>query len=253
MKNNLKSYVVCGDQHAPFHDKRLHEKFLKFLKDFKPDGFLINGDFVDLYSISRHIRGVGDLVEDGSLIKLRDEFHKSNLVLDDYDRALPKGCEKIFHDGNHESRLSRYFATAFNAVLDGMFTVDGILKLEKRKYAYKSGYPDNYTNLGRLTVSHGISASQYCAAGHLNLYRGSVAVNHTHTSQVFYVGGLASKQVGICIGHMADPKSLGMSYAKQIARWVQGFLIVYISPSGEFWFELINAYDGRLIYNKKEY
>jgi len=57
----IKSYIVTSDQHCPFHNRKVHEALLKFIKDFKPDGFVINGDFVDMYSISSHITGIRDL------------------------------------------------------------------------------------------------------------------------------------------------------------------------------------------------
>jgi len=251
----IKSYIVCSDHHCPFHNKVVHRSFLRFLKDFKPDGFVINGDFVDMYSISTHITGVRDLeMAEKKILTLQDEFMVANSVLDDYDKVLSKNCEKFFLAGNHEDRLERFLNTDRNAVLEGLITIDGMLYLRERGYKYINGYPNNYIKLGKLIVTHGSWAPKYSAFKHLDEYRHSVMYGHVHSPQLIYAGGLDVKQVSYGLGHMADPNSKGMSYAKKTARWVNGFAIVYVEIStGHFWVELLNFWNNRLIYNKKIY
>lgn len=251
-----RSWVVVSDVHAPWHDKRIHAAILDFLSDFKPDGFIIDGDFMDFYSVSRHLKGINDLEnpENKHIIRLNDEFLMGCGVLNDYDKHLPKNCEKHFLEGNHEFRLTRWFNEAMNGVLSGLISVDGNLELKEKGYKYHEGYPNNYITIGRLIVTHGNWTPIYTAAKHLNEFRGSVLFGHTHTSQLHYVGGLKNKQAGFNIGHLADVNAKGMSYAKKTGRWVHGFGIVYEEVStGKFWVELLNFYDHKLFYNKKMY
>lgn len=46
--------VVCGDQQAPYQDDELHDAFLRWLADVKPDNGVLAGDTMDLPNISRH-------------------------------------------------------------------------------------------------------------------------------------------------------------------------------------------------------
>lgn len=251
----IKSYIVSSDHHCPFHNREVHKAFLKFIKHFNPDGFIINGDFIDMYSISSHITGIRDLKdEDNRIITLQQEFQIANRVLDDYDRVLPRNCEKVYLTGNHEDRLERFLNTERNAVLEGLISLEGILKLKKRGYKFIGGYPNNYYKIGKLIITHGSWSPTYVAAKHLNEYRHSVMFGHSHTPQLIYAGGLDIKQVGIGLGHMADVNSKGMSYAKRTARWINGFGIVYVEvKTGFFWFELMNFWNNQLIHNKKKY
>lgn len=93
----IKSWIVVSDYHCPFHNINSHHSFLKFLKDFKPDGLVLNGDFIDMYSVSRHLRGIADLEDENSkqIIKLKSEFDSSNKVLDDFEKSFPKNVINI--------------------------------------------------------------------------------------------------------------------------------------------------------------
>lgn len=250
----IKTYTVSGDTHTPWHSKWMHKGYLDFLKYLRPDGFIINGDFIDMYSVSRHITGILDLEDNVSkgLIKLKDEFDGANKVLDDYDKVLPKNCEKFYNEGNHENRLTRWLNEGFNGVLEGLISVQSCLNLEKRGYETNFGYPNAYLELGKLIVTHGAWTPLHTAAKHLNEYRQSVLFSHTHTSQLFYAGGLGTKQAAFGIGCMCDMNSQAMGYAKKTSRWVNGFGVVHVdTQTGHFWVEIVNAFDETFVYNKK--
>jgi predicted phosphodiesterase len=255
MAGDIKSYIISSDHHCPFHNTTIHKSFLRFIKDFHPDGFVLNGDFIDMFTISSHLKGVRDLEDSqGKVITLSKEFQAANEVLDAYDKVLPKDCEKYYLTGNHEDRLERFLNTDKNAVLEGLIQLEDLLRLKERKYKYISGYPNNYIKLGKLVVTHGAWTPKYASSKHLDEYRHSVVFGHTHSPQLLYVGGLYSKQVGVGLGHMADIHSKGMNYAKKTAKWVNGFAVVYVEKrTGQFWIELLNFWDNKLIHNKKVY
>ncbi len=258
-EDDMKKYrkwVVCGDQHTPWHDKKYHERFCQFLQNFQPDGFVIDGDLMDFYSLSRHLKGVLQLQnkESKGLIKLKWEIEIANDLIDDFDKVLPKTCKKVYLAGNHENRLTRWLEKDMNGVLDGMVSVEIALDLARRKYEFHEDYPNSSFNIGKLTVIHGQSASLHTAKKHLDDFRESIAFGHTHTSQLTYVGGLNVKQVGLAIGHGADMDSQGMSYLRNTNRHVQGFLVVYENVnSGIFFPYLVNAFNGHFFFGDKEY
>ncbi len=251
-----RKWVVCGDQHSPWHDKQYHRSVCEFLKDFQPDGFIINGDLMDITSLSRHLKGLLSLQDKKSkgIIKLKWEIEVANDMLDDFDQVLPKNCIKRYLEGNHEKRVSAWLEKDFNGVLEGMFSIEGALELTRRKYDYIPGYPNCFTKIGKLTVTHGQSSSLHTAKKHVDDMRRSVAFGHTHTSQMTYVGGLDILQVGVAVGHGADMQAQGLSYLKKNNRHVQGFLVVYEKVSnGTFWQYPVNAYEGHFFFGDKEY
>ncbi len=245
-------WVICGDQHCPWHDETVHAAFQRFLKKFKPDGFIINGDFLDVYSLSRHLNGAQDLeMADKQMINIEKEITPANDVLDDYDFYLPKDCKKVFLYGNHEDRVRRWAANGNNAVLGGFLSPKRLLSLERRGYQVIEDYPSGYVEIGSLQIAHGSKSSMNASKGILDEYRHSVANNHTHTSQITYVGGIGTKQIGICIGCMCDMNSQGMKYAKNTGRWVHSWLIVTVEGK-RFWPELVLGYDKRFFYGGEE-
>lgn len=246
-------WVICGDQHCPWQDETVHAAFLRFLKMYKPDGIIINGDFLDGYSVSRHLTGALDLqISDKTMITLEKEMIPANDVLDDYDAFLPKGCKKIFLYGNHEDRLRRFIGQGLNSVLGNLLSPRRLLNLDRRKYETIEDYPSGYYELGHLQVAHGSKASMNASKGILDEYRHSVANNHTHTSQLTYVGGIGVKQVGICVGCMCDMNSQGMKYAKNTGRWVHGWLAVSVEKDGAFYPELVLGYKKNFYFGGKK-
>ncbi len=245
-------WVVSGDQHCPWHDETVHAAFLRFLKTFKPDGFVLNGDFLDVYSLSRYINGTLDLeMPDRQLITLEKEITPANDVLDDYDAILPKDCKKVFLYGNHEDRVRRWASNGTNSVLGNFLNPRRLLHLDKRGYKVIEDYPSGYIELGSLQIAHGSRSSVNASKAILDEYRHSIANNHTHTTQMSYVGGIGTKQVGICIGCMCDMDAPGMKYQKNTGRWVHSWLVVNVEGN-KFWPELVVGYNKRFFYGGKE-
>jgi hypothetical protein len=246
-------WVVCGDQHCPWHDTTVHTAFLRFLKLYKPDGIIVNGDLLDCYSVSRHLTGAMDLeMADKTMISLEKEVIPANDVLEDYDQFLPKICKKVFLYGNHEDRLRRFSSQGLNSALGNLLNPRRLLNLDKRGYEVIEDYPSGYYSLGRLQVAHGSRATMNASKAILDEYRHSIANNHTHTSQITYVGGIGVKQIGICIGCMCDMQSQGMRYQKNTGRWVHSWLAVTVERDGEFFPELVLGYNKRFYFGGKE-
>jgi len=231
----------------------VHATFLRFLRKFKPDGFIINGDFIDNYSVSRHLTGELQLeLSDKTLLDVEKEVIPANDMLDDYDAFLPKTCKKVYLFGNHEDRMKRYCERPGNSILRNILSPRRLLNLERRGYKVIEDYPSGYYELGHLQIAHGSKTGMNAAKAILDEYRHSIANNHTHTSQLAYVGGIGVKQVGICVPCMCDMESQGMKYAKNTGRWVHGWLTVMVEPTGEFFPELVLGYKKRFYFGGQE-
>jgi hypothetical protein len=113
-------------------------------------------------------------------------------------------------------------------------------------------YPSGYVNLGHLQVAHGSKATMNCSKAILDEYRHSIANGHTHTSQITYVGGIETKQVGICIGCMCDFESQGMRYQKNTGRWTHSWLAVSVEEDGSFYPELVLGYNKQFYFGGKK-
>ena len=51
------TWVVSGCWHFPFHNKEMFDSFLALVEDLELTGFILNGDILDMHSISRHNKG----------------------------------------------------------------------------------------------------------------------------------------------------------------------------------------------------
>jgi hypothetical protein len=252
-RSDARLYVIVSDVHVPYHDKDAADALCELIRDLKPYGFVINGDFLDLLELSRHSSSSVKKLE-GKRVK--ETFCSANKLLDQYEKALGATCkDRRFLDGNHEDRMRRWFETADNAVWAGdeSASISARLHFRDRGYVYYEGYPEARTRLGHLLITHGEWAGNYAAATHVNHYRESVLVGHVHTPGAFYARGLDRKQAGFVQGHMADIDSEAMDYKPAANAWRTGFSLVYLEPDGNFHVQLINFVDGKFFYANKGY
>jgi predicted phosphodiesterase len=252
-KVKLKTYIVVSDVHVPAHDKRCHTALLEFMRDTKPDGLIIAGDFLDLPEVSTHSKA--------SLLQLETKrLHKSfsagNLVLDDYDKAVGKQCtDKHYIEGNHESRLDRWIAQGDNAVFAGdeAVSIPSRLGLPRRGYTYHGTYPNAYVKLGHLVITHGRFTGANPAKKMLDTWGTSVVFGHVHTPSYYAGPAFLAQRVAIGLGHLADPKTPEMSYAGMPNAWIQGFAVLYVASDGTFTCQPIHFWNKSFVHAGKKY
>lgn len=243
--DDTRYYVVVNDVHVPHHDRKAVASVLEYVKDLKPHGIIFNGDILDFYEISSY--------NTNSLSKLegrrfKETWDTANQFLDDFQKAAgSRLTEQHFIDGNHEDRLARWLAKDSNGVFDGdpAFSISERLRFKQRGIQYHTPYDSAYVKLGHLVVTHGRYSNKYAAAKHLDTYRHSVLIGHTHTPQVFFGPGLLHPQVCYISGHLADVNSPAMDYAPRPNAWVHGFATVAVRKSGNFSVQLHTLWDGR--------
>ena len=243
--------VIAGDFHVPYHDPHAVGCLLGYLKDTKPDGFTINGDYIDAYSLSRFSKNPE------RELQLQDELDEANAILDLIDAALPKNCTKRFVVGNHEARLERYLcdnARAFHGLR--ALELDSLLKLTERGYemAQMVGR-DASVRIGKVEVGHFNIARKDSGASAkaLLLDRGSSVIqSHTHKLAAIYKRkrGTGEQHAAWEIGCMCD---LTPEYVSN-PDWQQGFAtITKCADSPRYHVALHEILGGELLAGGKRY
>lgn len=236
----VKTAVVCGDQHAPHHDKTLHALFCRYLADEQPDLIEINGDLLDFADISRHrqMPKSGPSGEYQYTNTVNECLQAGFNILYDYRKAAPNAQIRM-QFGNHTQRL--YFALVDN--LKGLYDItaaeDDVPALSLRRLLrldelhvelVEKDWEQAKTRVNRrLTVLHGHSTSKNPGQKMLNDLTGSTLQGHSHRISLNYRtshdldDGAETRLAGEC-GCMCEIEG-GLDYARD-PDWQSGFMIV---------------------------
>lgn len=243
--------VVCGDFHVPFHDETAIACLLGYLVDNQPDGFTINGDFLDCYAVSSFSK---DPVR---AAHFQDELDEANAVLDAIGAVLPSTCAKRFVIGNHEARLERYLrddAPALHGLRD--LSIEAQLRLRERGYEVTPMIGrDASVFVGGVEVGHFNKVSKHSAytAKALVDERGvSLIQSHTHRLGAYYkrMRGTGEHIGGWEIGCLCD---LDPEYVSN-PNWSHGFAtITRCEGSRRFHVALHEIIGGELLVAGRRY
>jgi hypothetical protein len=196
---------------------------------------------LDFDEISRFSQGSVALLEGRRISK---SWLAANEFLDEIDAACGDRLdERHWLEGNHEDRLHRWLQSGSNAVFADDFgmSIADRLQFKRRGISEHGRYPDSALKLGHLLITHGRFAGKYAAARHLEYYRHSILVGHTHQPQIFYASGYV-RQAAYVQGHLADEDAPALSYVPKINGWCHGFSVVHLRKSGAFQVQLVNMY-----------
>jgi predicted phosphodiesterase len=210
----LLKVAFLPDAHRPYHDQRAWDLFLAVMDDWRPDTLICMGDLADNHKISR-------FTDAGKFGNFESEVNDVNDGLDELDSL--SATRKIFIEGNHEDRLSRYLAEKAPALFP-FVTTEKLFKLSERGWEfvpYKTAI-----QLGKLWITHDIGAT-----GRYSLFRAADTFQHpvvvAHTHRIGYiVEGNATGEYFPCanFGWLGDVSKV--SYMHQIAArryWALGF------------------------------
>lgn len=243
--------VVAGDFHVPYHDADSVGCLLGYLRDTQPQGFTINGDFIDCYALSSFSK------DPRRELEMQAELDAANAVLDAIDAVIPRCEVKRFVVGNHEARLERYLrdhARAFHGLR--ALTLDALLRLTERGYEVVPMVGrDASVMIGKVEVGHFNVARKDAGASAraLLLDRGcSVMQSHTHKLASIYkrARGTGEQQAAWEIGCMCD---LSPEYITS-PNWQAGFAtITRCQSSDRYHVALHEIIGGELLVDGKRY
>jgi len=218
-KDQLETTVVFGDVHGVYYDKKSWQILLQVIDDLKPQRVIINGDFMDCYSISSFIK------DPNRGFDIQEEFNQANDLLNQLQR-VHKG-ETIYISGNHENRLKKKLWGEYQDFASmPELTIEGKLCLEERKIQYiQPKGRDAYYMLGKIKVGHFNKASQhsaYTAKSLVDKYACSIIQGHTHRLGEHFKTMGDDTVVGVESGCLCD---LNPEYVCD-PNWMAGFVIV---------------------------
>ena len=236
----MKTWVVLNDLQIPFQDKPVLALVLRFIKDLRPHGVILNGDVVDNYSISNFNK---DPLKRADLQREVDEAGALMMQL--------TGHERIWLGGNHEDRLRRYLWDHPEIAGLEALTFEALFNVKKYGFTF---YPyGKQWMLGKLMVTHGFmvrSHSGVSAKAHFERLGTSVLIGHTHRLGIYYktnVRGQHAAYENGCLCRL-DPEYV------QSPDWQQGFSVVTVGDGGYFAVQQIPILNRRyLLYGRERY
>lgn len=215
--------MVINDIQFPWHDERVLDLVLSFIRDLKPYGVILNGDIVDCYSISSYSKNP---MEKNDIVL---EQRLSRKLMND---LAPVAKERWWLGGNHEDRLRRYMWNNAKEFA-GMEEMTFPKLFHLADYGFKWKEYGGSLDLGKLMVTHGSLVSKHSGQtgrNHMEKYGTSILVGHTHRLGVYYrrdVRGVHAAYENGCLCQL-NPEY------DHFPNWQQGFSVVHVDEGGFF-------------------
>ena len=246
LPEGMRSIVVFNDVHVPFHNKNGVQAVLEFCRDQQPDAIVINGDFIDCFSISSFAKKPGGPV-------LQDELDEGLEILDQLRRYCPLS-EITYTEGNHEERLRRLVKEQHGLYRLRAWALESLLEFDRLGIEYLDYGVIKW--FGDLAVYHGQYVSGHAGyTARRELERGGfryVITGHVHRMGLHHRKGYTGNKIALENGGLFDIEQCDYMMNP---NWMNGFCIVYQDESRDF--TQINPipmeYDGTFVWNNRWY
>ncbi len=238
--NHIKRWIVLPDIHIPLEDKRSLLAVEKMMADFRFDGWLQLGDFMDFDCISSHNKNNLRAVE-GKRLML--DYEHAAKFLDRHQaiiRANNKNAEFVILEGNHSFRVERYIDA--NPALEGMVEVPTALEFDRRRIKWVPYWSKGTTfKIGKATFIHGRYGGEHHAKKHVNKFGCNIFYGHIHDVQTYSAEmlGQENTMVGQSLGCLCLPQKY-MRGAPD--KWQQAFAVFEFFPDGFFSYTVIRIF-----------
>lgn len=223
----LKRVVIVADTQSPYEDPQCVALAIKFIQDYKPDTLIMNGDMLDLASCSKFVRS-----RYAGPQTVKDEIEwATNSVIEPLCKAAPK-AEKIWIEGNHEYRLTRYII-AMAPSLEGLVEASPVFQCERLGIKYIKSKAGNgiYKLTPMLTIMHGDRYGVNPAKSQYTAWGSSLVMGHAHKESTYrWKHGCGTDHVAMASGCLCkDPDW------RDIENYTRGFIAGwYDDENGEF-------------------
>ena len=226
--------VALPDLHIPEHSVEALKVALKFCGVYKPDGFILMGDFMEMRSVSHW----GD--EDGLLLS---EAKEARRILDVIESVMPK-ADRFFLIGNHEDWLKQYVDKEAPA-LRGMFDLKQLLGLQN----YKIIPLNEILKIGDACFIHGYYTTQYHAKKHLDAFGVNIYYGHVHDVQSYSAVSVKGLREAMSLGCL---RTLNAPFLKgKPNNWSHALGIFEFLPDGSYTRYVPIIIKERMSYNGK--
>jgi hypothetical protein len=235
-----------GDLHYPYQDQKAIDAVLDYVRDWRPELIIINGDLFDSYLISSYSKSPEQLNH-----HLQREFDLAKPFVKLIDEA---GSDIVYILGNHEARIDALIAQN-----------PGLSRLRALQWHNMAELPARWQilpqysryRLGSLDIHHGDlkqgPGGRYVAARMLEDLKRSSLFNHFHRDQSYpEPDGDGVVRCGYGTGHLCDPVEAA-KYCR-LNRWTTGFRSIDSDPtSGLFEVRSHLIHGGRTRIDGKTY
>lgn len=223
----VRKIVIVADTQSPFEDAPCVALAVAFIKDYRPDTLVMNGDMLDLATGSKFVRS---RASGPQTIKAEIDWGIEN-VIEPLRRAAPQAkCYWI--EGNHEFRLTRY-VQAMAPALEGLIEAHPVFQCERLNIEYVKSKAGN--GILRLTphlaIMHGDRCGANPAKSQYTAWGSSLVMGHTHKESSYRVKhGEGSDHVALASGCLCkDPDW------RDIENYTRGFIAGwYDDETGKF-------------------
>lgn len=260
-KSRLVAFV--GDQHAPHHEKPLHEAFLTWLDGNQPDEIVCLGDVGDFPTVSRHLNHVEYTA------KVQECVDGAYRLYRDYREHAPQARIRAL-SGNHDERLytillnqvPELYGLAKGSVADDLkreavLGFNNLLRLDELAIELVEQVPKSNYEGARIQVTpdlvarHGtkaVRAAGQSAIQTLSNLTHSIVQGHSHRQalvpKTIYDGNGSRTIWAVEAGTMAS-LDLGSTYTSY-QDWQQGFAVSTIYPDQTYQLELAKWHNDTL-------
>lgn len=232
--------LIASDGHYwPGEPTTAHKAFVKFVKKFKPQIVVFNGDVLDAPTISRHPPIGWDHCP-----TLRDELDVCEERLNEIVKACPVHCKRYWPLGNHDGRFETRLAQAapeFRGV-GGMSLQDRFPDWEPCWSVFVGG--DN-----GAVVKHRFKGGIH-AAHNNTLWAGRTMITgHLHSLKVTPFSDYNGTRWGVDSGTLADPyHEAFQDYTEDSPKnWRSGFIVLTFKDGRLLWPEICHAVEPGIV------
>jgi predicted phosphodiesterase len=236
-----KRIAILSDIHFPYYEKDALNAAIRYIKKWKPDCILLNGDIIDMYQLSsfeRDPRQRGFKYELDMLrnfiVQLKDLFPKVKLV---------------YRLGNHEDRYQHKILQRLPELVDlELFNFESVISANQLGVTVIGN--KRIIMAGKLNIVHGHEFARGFAApvnparGFFLKAKSNVLGGHHHQISSHQEQDLNGNKVGAwstgCLCEL-HPKYM------PINNWSHGFATVEVSNTGSFHVNNITVIDGKII------
>lgn len=239
--NTSGTWGVISDVHIPFHDLPTLRLFIKECKQRGAVGVLLNGDIMDFYHASDHLR-------DPSLPALKRELNAGKAFISWLREALPR-VRIVYRDGNHEERLKHYLYRKAPELSDlDEIRLPHLLRFSSYGIEYVTDR--RLVMVGKLPVIHGheyktgVSAPVNPARGLYLRAKQSAMVSHHHNPSKHTERTVTGKPIVTwSIGCACGLKPFYFPYNS----WSHGFAFVELAKDGQFHVDNLSVENGKIL------
>jgi UDP-2,3-diacylglucosamine pyrophosphatase LpxH len=232
--------AVLSDIHFPYHDEEALVAAIDYLKEYKPDTIILNGDILDFY-------GLSSFDKDPSKPKMREELEQGRWFISAMRQVFPNAL--IYYKiGNHEMRLERWLKLKAPEWLGNEeFEIPILLKFGENRVHLV----EKFTTIkaGNLNIIHG---HEYKGGGTVNPARNmylktksSVICGHFHRKSEHLTKDIDGTVHGSwSTGCLCE---LDAEYMNTHTEWVHGFATVDVKSDGSFSVDNKLIIDGKVL------